>query len=114
MLIRNRNEKVLGFVVSAASCCLFCTAILGRGTKIDHAGDGRHVNRSAFWQRNGKTALSGFRNMYHATVLQVDDPVYPFRMWFFVGRALTFRSNNRWNSPRKGSTNNSYTRVLTG
>lgn len=21
--------------------------------------------------------------MYHATVLQTDDPLYPFRMWFF-------------------------------
>jgi len=42
----------------------------------------RHVDRSEHWQRSEKTVLSGFVNMYHATVLQVDDAAYPFRMWF--------------------------------
>ncbi|UCH35473.1 MAG: hypothetical protein JSV65_03740 [Armatimonadota bacterium] len=43
----------------------------------------RHVDRSAFWRRDERNVLAGFRNMYHATVLRVNDAAYPFRMWFF-------------------------------
>ena len=44
---------------------------------------GRHVNRSALWER-GFEVLSGFRNMYQFHVIHdPDDKVYPFKAWFF-------------------------------
>ena len=45
--------------------------------------DPRHVDRSPYWQRDGKNVLAGFVNMYHASVIQVDDAEHPYRMWFF-------------------------------
>ncbi len=53
--------------------------------------EARHVNRSDYWQKSGKTVLGGFKNMYHATVLparhlppdSAETRAYPFRMWFF-------------------------------
>lgn len=45
--------------------------------------DLRHVDRSSYWQRSGKDVLAGFRNMYHATVLQRGNAEYPLKMWFF-------------------------------
>ena len=45
--------------------------------------ESRHVNRTPFWERSHRDVLTGFGNMYHATLLQVNDSDYPFRMWFF-------------------------------
>jgi hypothetical protein len=45
--------------------------------------EGRQIDRSHAWKRSGEDVLSGFGNMYHAKVLQVNDEDYPFRMWFF-------------------------------
>lgn len=35
------------------------------------------------WERDGVDRLSGFLNMYHPFVMPVDDPEWPWRMWFF-------------------------------
>lgn len=68
--------------MSSLPVVFLCCA--GVAATADVAPDAaRHVNRSAFWQRTGKTVLTGFTNMYHPTVLQVRDKHYPFRMWFF-------------------------------
>lgn len=45
--------------------------------------EARKINREGVWTKSGLTVLSGFKNMYHAEVLPVQDPEYPFRMWFF-------------------------------
>jgi hypothetical protein len=39
---------------------------------------GRHVNRNDLWVRTHANVLSGFKNMYHAAVLQTGDPGYPY------------------------------------
>lgn len=56
-------------------------ALVSRGLPTDHA-DERHAVLGDGWTRSQHDVLAGFRNMYHATVLQVDDAAYPFRMWF--------------------------------
>ena len=38
---------------------------------------------TALWERDGVDRLTGFGNMYHPTVLRVEDPQWPWRMWFF-------------------------------
>lgn len=62
--------------------CLFVSAFLSAPKVPITAQDERHVDRSDAWMRSGVTILSGFRNMYHPTVLEVEDADYPYRMWF--------------------------------
>jgi len=79
--MRREGANMLWPTVAAAvcfACCMAAIAAFSGGQE-----DPRHVDRSPFWQRSQRTVLSGFRNMYHATVLQVDDAACPFRMWFF-------------------------------
>lgn len=61
-------------------------------TRLESPASSRQADRSAYWERSGRNVLAGFRNMYHATVLQVsstdlpDAVEHPYRMWF-MGRA---------------------------
>jgi len=61
----------------------FSAFVAGVTALAETEADPRHVDRSPHWQRTGKNVLAGFGNMYHATVLETDDPSYPLRMWFF-------------------------------
>ena len=61
--------------------CVVCIVLLAASAQ-NTSTDSRHVDQSARWQRTGRNVLWGFTNMYHPTVLQVEDPAYPFRMWF--------------------------------
>lgn len=64
------------------ACCALCPYAVAQ-TEAGDTLELRHNDRSALWSRTGKDVLSGFGNMYHATVLQTSDTEYPFRMWFF-------------------------------
>ena len=35
------------------------------------------------WERSNKAVLEGFMHAYQPCVVEVSDPVYPYRMWFF-------------------------------
>ena len=58
--------------------------VLAAGVSAPHQAvpSPRHIDRSMAWSRTGKTVLTGFRNMYHGTVLQTGTDTHPFRMWF--------------------------------
>lgn len=45
--------------------------------------DGRKIDRTRLWQRDGKNVLSGFRNMYNFHILHEPNAEYPFKAWFF-------------------------------
>ncbi len=73
-----------GKLARAAACLLSGLALLIPGA----AEDLRRVDRSAYWGRSERNVLAGFRNMYHATVLQLDRGAvsqattpYRYRMW---------------------------------
>ncbi|MDX9972184.1 MAG: hypothetical protein RBU21_04235 [FCB group bacterium] len=61
------------------SCIAACALALLSGAG---PSDSRYIDLSEDWTRSQASVLSGFRNMYHPTVLPVDDPDYPYRMWF--------------------------------
>jgi hypothetical protein len=69
----------------AALALALCMA--GAGAAQEGADEaqatGRHHDMSDRWLRTYENVLSGFKNMYHPCVRQVDDDEYPFYMWFF-------------------------------
>lgn len=43
----------------------------------------RPVQEDAAWQRDGRDLIHNFHNMYQPCVIEIPDPDYPYRMWFF-------------------------------
>ncbi len=66
------------FVATALMLALCCVSI----AQMPHPED---FNRdiTAQWQRNGKTLITNFNNMYNLHVIKVKDKSYPYRGWFF-------------------------------
>ncbi len=69
----------LRFVAAAAWAF---AVMLGVGADEGPDAGNRHTILGEGWSRSRHDVLAGFQNMYHATVVQIDDPAYPFRMWF--------------------------------
>lgn len=67
------------------TCCFALLFALAAHTQSTDSfqKQARHVNRGDAWQRHPVNVLSGFKNMYHAAVLQTGDTAYPWGMWFF-------------------------------
>src|SRR5258708_7099083 len=90
-----------------------CPILDQAGSRLDcvwHLGPPRRLQWCIVRQQLAPTvACLGWTRSLSLIVLQA-----AFLMSFFVGRALAFPSNGRCNSRRKGSRNNSYSRVLTG
>ncbi len=74
-------KRRLRTLLASMACLVLCAWTEAQGEA--DTPELRHNDRSAVWLRSQKDVLSGFGNMYHATVLQTSDPEYPFRMWFF-------------------------------
>lgn len=74
---------VRGWLVFGLILC--ACAVLGAGKPNPaHAGDdGRFVNRTSLWEKNGRNLLSGFDDMYNFRVLHEPGAAYPFKAWFF-------------------------------
>jgi hypothetical protein len=75
------NGRTLSWIAAFAGLA-FCVSCASAPRETPAPDALRHVERSAFWQRSGRTVLGGFDNMYHSSVLQVADRAYPYRMWF--------------------------------
>lgn len=60
-------------------CCLAAAPPIQAQPEDSFQTQARHVNRNDRWVRTHANVLSGFKNMYHAAVLQIGGEPYDYR-----------------------------------
>jgi predicted GH43/DUF377 family glycosyl hydrolase len=83
--MRDMNSKAAVFI-AAFFIPLHC---MGQSGKTDGSGPGKMPEdicpalTPEGWERSNKAVVEGFMHAYQPCVVEVPDPVYPYRMWFF-------------------------------